>query len=143
MRQVEDVLIVGISMDRSHQTLDDTEVLHQDLGDRGEAVGRAGSVGNDVVLGWIIQVGVDAHADSPRGTDDDLAGPGLDVFTGIRALCEEAGRFDDDIDAECFPGEGARVSFREHLDRFAVDINGIGFRCDFRVEDAVNGVVFK
>ena len=48
------------------------------LGERGEAVGGAGGVGDDVVLGGIVLVVVHAHDKhrgvSGGGADDDLLG---------------------------------------------------------------------
>ena len=67
MRQVEDLLVVGVGVDGGHQPLDDAEVLEQDLGHRGQAVGGAGGVGNDVVAGGVVMVLVDPHADRQVG----------------------------------------------------------------------------
>ena len=49
MRQVEEVLVVGVGVDRRHQPLLDAERVVEHLGDRRQAVGRARGVGDDVV----------------------------------------------------------------------------------------------
>src|SRR6185369_7981982 len=49
VREVEDLLIVRIAVDRGHRAFLYTEALVDDLHDRREAVGSAGGVGNDVV----------------------------------------------------------------------------------------------
>ena len=50
VRQVEDVLIVGVGVNRGHETLLDAEGVVEHLGYRRQAVGGAGGVGDDVVL---------------------------------------------------------------------------------------------
>ena len=50
MRQVEDALIVGVRVDRRHQTVLDAKGIVEHLGDRSQAVGRAAAVGDDFVL---------------------------------------------------------------------------------------------
>jgi hypothetical protein len=51
VREVEDHLIVGVGVDRGHGAADDLEIVVDHLGDRGQTIGGAGSVRNDVVLG--------------------------------------------------------------------------------------------
>ena len=60
VRQVEQVLVVRVGVDRRHPALDDAELLVEDLGDRREAVGRARRVGDDVVLRRVVLLVVDA-----------------------------------------------------------------------------------
>jgi len=47
---IDGLLGSSSSMDSSHQTLDDTKLVVNDLGERSKAVGCAGCVGDDVVL---------------------------------------------------------------------------------------------
>ena len=72
-------------VDSGHQTLDDTVVVVDDLGERGQAVGCAGCVGDDSVLG-IIRLQVDATNEhwgiSGRSGDDDLLSAAFQVSTG-------------------------------------------------------------
>ena len=111
MGQVEDALVVGVSVNCGHQAFNDTETIHDDLGDRSQAVGGAGGVRDDVVLSGIVQVVVNAHADGQINvfawrTDDNLACSGLNVLAGVLAVGEETGRLDNDIDAKLFPWQG-------------------------------------
>jgi hypothetical protein len=76
--------------------------------ERREAVRGAGSVRDDVVLGSLVLVVVDADDDGDvfilgRGRDDDLLGAGIEVTLGLGGFGEEASRFDDDLDAELTP----------------------------------------
>src|SRR6202041_2211319 len=61
VRQVEELLIVGVGVNRGHGAGGDAESVLQNLGDGREAVGRARSVRNDVVLGGIVGVVIDAQ----------------------------------------------------------------------------------
>lgn len=72
-------------MDGGHQTFDDAEIVVDDLGERSQAVGRAGCIGDDLVLG-IVRIQVDTTNEhwsiSGRGRDDDLLGATLEVSGG-------------------------------------------------------------
>src|SRR5690606_12319368 len=88
VRVVQDDLVVGVGVHRGHQTLDDAEVLHQGLRHRRHAVGGAGGVGQDVVVGRVVLVVVDAHDDRQvlalgGGGDDDLLGAGVEVLLRV------------------------------------------------------------
>ena len=64
VREIEHVLVVGVAVDRGHRSLLDAEVVVQHLDHRGQAVGGAGRVGDDVVLGRIVHVVVHAEHDA-------------------------------------------------------------------------------
>ncbi len=93
-----------------------------DLRDRREAVGRAGGV-RDRSWCFVAVVGlveVDAEHDRDvrvgRGRrDDDLLRALREVLGGARAVGEEAGRLDHDVDAELAPRQRRRVALGEHL----------------------------
>jgi len=53
-------LTSGGGMDGGHETLDDAEVIVDDLGQGGEAVGGAARVGDDL-HGWVVGILVDSH----------------------------------------------------------------------------------
>src|SRR5660397_128060 len=61
VRQVEDLLVVRVGVDRRHQAALDPEVVEQHLGDRGEAVRGAGGVGKDEMLRRVERLLVHAH----------------------------------------------------------------------------------
>src|SRR5258707_11679450 len=74
------------------------------LGDGREAVGGAGSVGNDVVLCRIVGLVVHAEDESRIGAiggggGDDFFYGRAGMLLGIGAFGEGAGRFDNDIGA--------------------------------------------
>merc|ERR1719473_2090269 len=69
---------------RGHEALLDAEVVVDHLGERGEAVGRARRVGDDVHRLGVVLLLVDAHDEHGRVRgrrgDDHLLGPALDVL---------------------------------------------------------------
>ena len=80
-------LVVGVGVDRRHQPALEAEVPVQDLGDRGDAVGRAAGVREDVVRCGVV-VSVFTPEDDRdvrilrRSRDDDLVRAGLEVRRG-------------------------------------------------------------
>ena len=149
VRRVLEVLIGRVGVDRRHQALLDADQVVEDLGDRREAVRRARRVGDDVVvLGVVDLVEVDAEDDrrvrlGRRRGDDDLLGAGLEVLGGVRALGEEAGRLDHDVDAEVAPRQVRRVALGQHLDLVAVDDQRVLADLDRARERAEDGVVLE
>ena len=93
----------------------------QHLGDRREAVGGAGGVGDDeVVLRQLVVV--DAVDDRQvgavgRSRDDDALGAGREVGGGLVARGEDAGALEGDVDAEVLVRQLGRDRARGDLDR--------------------------
>ena len=115
VREVEHPLVVGVRVDRRHEALLDRELVVQDLGQRRDAVRRAGGVRDDVVRLGVVVALVDAEHDRHvrvlRGRGDDhLPRAAVEVLRGAVALREEAGRLDHDVDAEVAPGKAAGVA---------------------------------
>ena len=127
-RAVDRLLRRGVAVDRGHQAgLDADALLQEHVDDRRQAVRGAGGVRDDVVLGGVVLVLVDAHQQRLHlalagGGDDDLLRAGREVALGLLGVGEEAGRLDDVVDAELLPGQLARV-LRRHdaLDLVAAD----------------------
>ena len=94
------------------------------------------------------KVAVNAHDDGDvlvlgRRGDDDLLGARVKVRLGLRAVGEEAGGLDDDVDAQLAPGEVGGLALGEHLDRMAVGHEAVLGDLD-RVEGApVDGIVLE
>ena len=126
MGQVEDPLVVRVGVDRRHHPLLDAERLVDDHDRRGEAVRRAGGVGDDVVLLRLVALVVDPHHDRQvlllgGGGDDHLLRAGLEVGGGLRTGQEQTGALDHDIDPLVVPGDGRGIAKGQALDRFPVD----------------------
>jgi hypothetical protein len=101
-------------------------VRQQHVHHRREAVGGAARVGDDVVLGGVVLLVVDAHDDGDvltlgRCRDDHLLGARGQVPLGLLGLREKAGRLDHVVDAQLLPGELRRRLGADDQDLFAVD----------------------
>ena len=62
MQYVRQHLVVGIGMDGRHQPVLDADAVVQDLGQRRQAIGGAGCIGNDVITA-LERIVVDAVHD--------------------------------------------------------------------------------
>ena len=144
---VNDVLGGGAGVDGGHEALDDAELVVDDLGERSQAVGGAGGVGDDGHAG-VILVEVDA-ADEHRGVVLGGAGENNDLGAGIQMrlsgfLGEElAGALEDVINAQLAPGELRGVAAVEELDVLAVHDEVAVDDLDGAVEAAVDGVILR
>ena len=147
---VERDLVVREGVDRGHEAFDDAEAVVEDLGDRREAVGRAGRVGDVFLIGGQFFV-VDAEnaredvvALSGSG-DDDLVDVVAVVtfFVAGRGSGEETGRFEDDLSAEFTPRNTRGFGFLADGDLFAVDDEVVFIVFDFAVEATLRGVVLQ
>ncbi len=77
MRQIEDLLVIGIGVDGGHEALDDLELIVGDFDCRGQTVGGAGGVRDDIMLLGIVFIFVDAEHDGQifalcRSGDNDF-----------------------------------------------------------------------
>lgn len=146
MRAVLQVLVLRVGVDGGHQALDDAELVVEDLGERAQAVRGARGVRDDV-LAAVVLVVVDAQHDGDvlvagRRGDDDLLGAGVQVTLRLGACGEDAGRLDDDVNAQVAPGKGRRTLLDlERLDLvIADDDRVIALQADVIGQPAQDGV---
>ena len=72
----------------------------------------------------LTEVDSESHGDVGllgRRGDHDLAGSGIEVFLRARAVTEEPGRLDHDVDPELGPRQVRRIGLARHRDRDPVD----------------------
>ena len=133
-------------MNRRHETVLDAPVVIENLGDRSEAVRRAGSVGNNLHVRRVF-VEIDAANEHRsvlrRSGDNDLLGTRLDVGFGLRRFREDTGGFDDVFCADFAPRNFFRIHFREELDFLAVNDDGVVRVGDFALVLTVHRVITK
>src|SRR5580704_8192745 len=130
VRQVEELLVVRVGVDRCHRAGDDSKCVVQHLRDGRKAVRGARSVRNDIVRLWIIGVVVDAeHERRVRAIggsrDDDLLHRAAKVLLRIGTLGEQASRFHDDVGANGSPINLAWIFCLENLKTLAFQRNRI------------------
>ncbi len=148
MRGVEDDLVVGVAVDGGHDAAGNAEGVVQDLDDGREAVCGAARVGDDVVLGGVVLVVVDAEDYGEvlvggGGGDDDLLDGGAEVSLGLFCVGEEAGGFDNDLGADGGPVELGGVALSEDLDLLAVYGDEVGSVGDGLLEVSEDGIVLE
>ena len=142
-RTIDGLLGSSVRVDGGHETLNDGELVVNDLGKRGQAVGGAGSVGENVFAG----VGLLVHAHDEHGSigggsrDDDLLGTTLKMQTGLLLGGEDTGRLDDVGSTGLFPRDGGRVPLSEESDLLAVNLKTIVKLLDLTLVTAMSGVV--
>ena len=143
-RSVNGLLGGGGSVNGSHQTLNNSKVVVDDLGQRRQTVGSARSVGDDVVLGLVsVQVySTDEHGSIGRGgRDDDLLGTSLQVGGSLVNGGENTGGLDDVVGTVGSPGDGSRVTLLVDGDLLAVDDELSVLVGDLALESTVGRVV--
>ena len=133
-------------MDGGHETLNDTEVVVDDLGERSQAVGGARGVGEDVdILGVVLVVDThDEHGGIGGGSgDDDLLGTTLQVGGGLLLSGEDTGGLDNVGGTGLAPGDGSGVTLSEEGDLLAVDDETVLNVLDLALELTVGGVILE
>ena len=79
---IDEILTSSGSMDSCHESLNDSEVVVNDLGQGRKAVGGAGSIGHHLHAG-LVGILIDAHHEHGSvgggGRDDDLLGASLNI----------------------------------------------------------------
>ena len=133
-------------MDRGHDPVYHAYVIMQHLDYRGQAVGRAGGVGDDGVR-FLQYAVVDAVNDgrihvlaAGRGDDDFFCSPGK-MGGGLCLAGEKPGGFMDDVHAQFAPGQLCRVPFRQDAYAVAVDHHVIAIHLNRSGKLAVGGIV--
>lgn len=145
-RSIDGLLGGSVRVDGGHETLDDAELVVEDLGQGSQAVGGARSVGDDIGLA-IVGVLVDAHhvhgGIGGGSRDDDLLGATVKVGLGLLGGGEDASGLDDVLGASVLPGDVGGVALSVELDLLAVDSKVIAVDGDGAVEDTVGRVILE
>ena len=146
--QVQDALVVGVSVNRGHGSLEDLKAVVEDFRRRRQAVRRAGGVREDMVLGRVIHLLIHAQHDGDvftlgRSGNDDLLHRAFQVFLGILGFGEQARGLNNHLYAERGPVDFGRIFHFEDADRFAIDADGVVPEANLGFEDAENRVVLQ
>lgn len=143
---VDGLLGGSVGVDSGHETLKETELVVDNLGEGSQAVGGAGGVGEDVDVSLVVGV-VDTHDEhggvSGGGRDDDLLGTTLQVSGGLVVGGEDTGGLDDVGGTGLAPGDRGRVLLLEEADLLAVDDEALGVDLNGALEPAVGAVIPK
>jgi hypothetical protein len=143
-----DGLVVRVGVHGGGEAALDAEVVEQDLGDGGEAVGGARGVGHELVLDRVVLLLVDTqhHGDVGilgRRRDHHLLGARLQVLGRRRLVAEDTGRLHHDPHAHLAPWQGRRILLGADAHLASVDENRFALVGDLGVENAVDRVVLE
>merc|ERR1719462_336519 len=112
------------SMDGAHESLNDSEVVIDDLDQRSQAVGGAGSVA-DNGHGWVELVVVDSHDEhggiGAGGRDHNLLGTTLEVKGGLLDGGEHTSGLNNIVGSSRLPWDVGGVPLVEDLDLHVAD----------------------
>lgn len=143
---IDGLLGGGVGVDGGHETLDDGELVVDDLGKRSQAVGGARGVGDDLDVG-LVGLLVDTHhvhgGIGGWSRDDDLLGTTLQVGLGLLGGGEDTGGLDDVVGTSLGPWDAGGVTLGVELDGLAVDDEVGAGDLDLTLELAVGGVVLE
>ena len=137
----------GGGVDGGHQAVGDAQVVVEDLGDGGQAVGGAGGVGHE---GHVGGVGVQVHAAHEHGSGvlgggghDDLLGAGVDVGLGLLLGQEQAGGLHNVLSLQLAPGDVLGVALSEDGNLLAVDNDGVLGVAHLSLALAMHGIILQ
>lgn len=143
---VDSLLGGSVGVDGGHKTLNDRELVVDDLGKGSQAVGGARGVG-DNVGGAVVGLLVDTHhvhgGIGRGGRDDDLLGTTLQVSLGLLGGGEDTSGLDNVGGASLAPGDGSGVALGVEANLLAVDNQVLAIDLNVALEVAVLGVVLE
>ncbi len=117
---VGEPLVVGVGVNRCHDTLSNAEGVVEHLCQWSQAIGRAGGVGDDDVAAVQIIV-VDTQYDSlidfilRRHCQDNSLGSGFEMLLEGLSVPENPCCLDDHVDSQLGPGKFGGVRLDEHF----------------------------
>lgn len=143
-RTVDSRLSGGDGMDGRHETLNDAELVMDDLGKRRKAVRGARGVVNNGHLGLELSV-VDTHDEGRgiggRAADNNVLNAATEVLRGASLVLEDASGLKDDLDTARAPVDDGGVTLLEEADELAVDLDTVLNGLDALGDVALSGVV--
>ncbi|MNF84993.1 hypothetical protein D3C84_673770 [compost metagenome] len=144
---VGQVLIVGVGVDGGHQAAFDSQLAMQHLGHRGQAVGGARCIGDDlvrlaqnVVVDPVHYRGIGALG---RCRDNHFARTGGKMRGRFGTVGEQAGAFEYHVDSLRGPGQIGGVANGADGDPVAIDGQAFKVMLHIGIEGAVYGVVLE
>lgn len=118
-RAINGFLSSGSSVNGGHQTFDDAEVIVDNFSQRSQAVGGAGSVGNDVLASIFVEVSAFNEHRSVvfrRTSHNHFLRTSGDVFTSSFVSQEQTSCFSDNVNTNFVPFQVSRITFSGNTD---------------------------
>ena len=154
MGAVQDHLVAGVGMNGGHDAADDRILVIQSLGHGSQAVGGAGSSGDDLVF---LGQGLLVHGENDGGQilaggggDNDLLSASLQVSFALFLAGVEAGALQNDVHVQLAPGAVGGVLLGVDLDFLAVHddgvlggLNGVQVFADVAAVGTLSGIILQ
>ena len=140
---VEQVLVVGVGVHRGDQPLADAHRGVQHLGQRRQAVGGAGGIGDDLLVAQQVVVDAVHHRQVgavQRVREQHARRTGGQVLLGQRAFLRLAGAVHHHVHVQLLPGQLGHVLFADQADGLAAHLQHVVVQADMAVEAAEGGV---
>ena len=143
---IDGLLGGSVGVDGGHETLDDGELIVDDLGERSKAVGGARCVGDNLDIRLVGRL-VDTHnvhrSISRWCRDDNLLCATLDVCLGRSGGGEDTGGLDNVVCLSLSPWDVGWVALGVESDGLAVDDEAILGGFDRALELTVGGIILQ
>ena len=148
MRQVQELLVIRVGVDRCHLGRSYAEVLMDYFGNRRQAVGSAGRIGDHMMGARVVLLLVHSENDRDvfilgRSRDDHFLYAAAQVFLCVFGFGEKAGRFDHYLGTHRFPVNLCRVAFRKHAEFFVLDLDPVCGGGDIVLEISQHRIVLQ
>ncbi|MNG05390.1 hypothetical protein D3C84_885770 [compost metagenome] len=105
----------------------------QHLGQRRQAVGGAGGIGDDLLAAQQLVIDPVDHGQVgafQRVREQHARGAGGQVLFDVRALLQLAGALQHQVDAEPVPGQVDHLAFAQQVDRLLIDLHRVFVQAD-------------
>jgi len=139
-------LVGGEGVDGGHETLLNSKVVIDDLGEGSETVGGTRSVGDDGHVLLVLLV-VDSHHEHGgslgRGGDDNLLGTSLDVSVSGLELLEDTGTLSDPVNVVLSPRDVGGVSLGVDADAVLSDDEEVSVVGNLSLVATMNTVILE
>ena len=136
----------SVGVDGGHETLNDGELVVDNLGKRSKAVRCARGVGDDLNVGFVGLL-VDTHnvhgGIGRRSRDNNLLSTTLQVSLGLLGGGENTGRLDNVVCAGLAPWDVGGIFLGVELDFLAIDLQTVVESLDGALELTVGRVVLE
>ena len=131
MRAVQDHLVAGVSVNGAHDTALDRSIVIQSLSHRSQAVGGAGSCGDDLVISSqsvvVYIVNDSRQIVTSRSRDNNLLCTSIDMSLCLSLRSVETSAFQNNVNTDLAPRQLCSVSLCIDLQGLAVYSDSTSF----------------
>ncbi|MNN18105.1 hypothetical protein D3C81_1313100 [compost metagenome] len=147
MWSVKCVLVACVSMDCSHQTFNDTEVVVKSFSHRSQAVSCTRSTGDNcfsTIKDFMVNVVNNSfHVASSWSGDNNFLSATFKVFFSSFFSCEETCALKNDVYTKVAPRQFFRVTVSKNFNFFAVNFEETVMYFYFAIEFTLSCIIFQ